>query len=125
MVDVQDVTNNLLLLKSYLPLVLSVCPSDKHERIESREEEALCPSDRPDKESVTRGSRYWTPQSGGIGERHRTSLGVTGCRKEIAKDRDNVTRMSRDVARMWSEDHATGVSASNMKQPFPGHMYIC
>ena len=32
--------------------------------------------------------------------RHRTSLGVTGCRKEIAKDRDNVARMSRDVARM-------------------------
>ena len=24
--------------------------------------------------------------------RHRTSLGVTGCRKEIAKDRDNCTR---------------------------------
>ena len=41
--------------------------------------------------------------SGGIGERCRravTSLGVTGCRKEIAKDRDNVARMSRDVARM-------------------------
>ena len=32
--------------------------------------------------------------------RHRTSLGVTGCRKEIAKGRDNVARMSRDVARM-------------------------
>ena len=30
--------------------------------------------------------------------RHRTSLGVTGCHKEIAKDRDNVARMSRDVA---------------------------
>ena len=27
----------------------------------------------------------------------RTSLGVTGCRKEIAKDRDNVPRMSRDA----------------------------
>ena len=27
--------------------------------------------------------------------RHRTSLGVTGCRKEIVKDRDNVARMSR------------------------------
>ena len=30
---------------------------------------------------------------------HRTSLAVTGCRKEIAKDRDNVAKMSRDVAR--------------------------
>ena len=29
--------------------------------------------------------------------RHQTSLGVTGCRKEIAKDRDNVARS--DVAR--------------------------
>ena len=28
------------------------------------------------------------------------SLGVTGCCKKIAKDRDNVARMSRDVARM-------------------------
>ena len=32
--------------------------------------------------------------------RHWTSLGVTGCRKEIAKDRKNVARMSRDVTRM-------------------------
>ena len=45
--------------------------------------------------------------------RHQTSLGVTGCRKEIPKDRDkgqcrknvarfrkNVARMSRDFARM-------------------------
>ena len=36
--------------------------------------------------------------------RHRTSLGVTGCRgKEIAKDRDNVARMSRARCRKHVE----------------------